>query len=379
MDFVTYLASNIPLFCISIVMLFISVRNLKIRKWESILFIVFTALVLYLSIVIAMETLAKNTGNVILGTIFTSTGYIVRPILLFIFVLLANMGRKKTKLFYLLCFIPIAVNTLICLFPLFFGVPGLSTIFFYYKALEDGTAIFVRGGFLNYFPHLISVIYLGLLVYISTVHFQGKHRRDGFVLLFCVFFIAITVVTEVLTRRSDLLNIVCEICAMVNYIFIMSVNTSKDVLTQLYDRRTYYEDSARYHSSINGVIQIDMNGLKYLNDNFGHAVGDEALVNVASIFTDSIDKQTMCAYRLSGDEFLVLMIDGKEESLNQTAQLIREKIDASPYSAAIGTFFIPPKSDITFEEAMHKAEELMYEDKENYYADKEHDRRRLTK
>ena len=55
---------------------------------------------------------------------------------------------------------------------------------------------------------------------------------------------------ETLTGRNDLLNIVCDICAMVNYIHIISVTSSKDPLTNLYDRRAYYDDVARYKNSI---------------------------------------------------------------------------------------------------------------------------------
>ena len=81
MDFFNYLANNVPLFSISLVMIFLSARNLKIRKKESILFLVFTAIVLLLSVVVTIEKLSQRDGLVVLGTVFTSIGYIFRPIL----------------------------------------------------------------------------------------------------------------------------------------------------------------------------------------------------------------------------------------------------------------------------------------------------------
>ena len=378
MDIANYFASNIPLFSISAVIVFIALRNIKIRRKESILFLVFTAIVLLLSVVVEVEDYAQLKGLVVLGTVFTSFGYISRPILLYIFVLLANMEQKRKRRFYVLCSIPLLANFIIYMFPLFFGVPGISTLVFYYKLEETGMASFNRGTFLNFFSHAISVFYLVVLFYVSTIRFHGKHRRDGLVFILCDVIILATVATEVATGRSDLLNIVCEICAMINYIFIVSVNTSRDPLTNLYDRRTFYEDVSRYKNIVNGFIQIDMNELKFLNDNYGHDRGDLALTALAETFENSINQSTMCAYRLSGDEFVILMFQGNLDQLEKTVLSIKAKIEESNYSAAIGYYFIDPKVEkVTFEEAMKKAEELMYIDKAKYYKESGHDRRTI--
>ena len=239
MEFLNYLASNIPLFAVSTVMLFLAIRNFKIRRKESTYFIAFTVIVLFLSVIVFFEKYSQRQGLPEVGTIATSLGYIFRPILLFLFVLLANMDEKRGRRFYIMCLIPLLFNLIIYLFPLFFGVPGLSTFVFSYQMNGDGTASFVRGGFMNFTSHAICLFYLVILVYVSTIRFHGKHRRDGLVLILCVVIIIVTVAVEMIANRNDLLNIVCEICAMINYIFIMSVNASRDPLTNLYDRRTY--------------------------------------------------------------------------------------------------------------------------------------------
>lgn len=370
MNIGNYLVNNIPLFSVSAIMIFLAFRNLRVRKRESIYFLVFTTIVLFLSVVVALEKYSQRAGLPILGTIFTSIGYIFRPVLLTIFVLLANMDYKRTKAFYCICFIPLFINLVVYLLPLFFGVPGISKIVFYYAMNDDGvTASFCRGTFLNYVSHAVSLYYLVLLIYVSTVRFHSKHHRDGMVIVFCVAIILATVTAEMVTNRNDLLNIVCEICAMVNFIFIMTVNSSKDPLTNLYDRRTYYEDVSRYKDIVNGIIQIDLNGLKNLNDSFGHLEGDKALVTLAEIFESSIEPATMCAYHVSGDEFIILMFQGKISELDKTVDQIRTKMRDSEYSAAIGCCFIDKKEgNITYEEAYKKAEELMYADKSHYYS-----------
>ena len=377
MDIPNYLISNIPLFSISAVMIFLAFRNLRVRRRESIYFLVFTSIVLVLSAVCALEKYAQRAGLPVVGTIFTALGYILRPILLFIFVLLSNMDFKRERWFFNMIGIPLLINTTVYILPLFMGVEPLRTLVFYYQMNDAGGADFMRGTFLNFTSHAICLFYLGVLVFVSTVRFHGKHRRDGVVLLLCVAVILLTVIAEMITGRNDLLNIVCEICAMINYIFIMTVNSSRDPLTNLYDRRTYLEDVSRYKSLVNGLIMIDMNELKFVNDNYGHQIGDEALHELAQIFDTSVEPSIMCTYRVSGDEFIILMFQGKIEQLDSTVTRIRQRVDECEYSAAIGSCFIDKKAgDISFEEAYQKAEELMYQDKSKHYVETGHNRRR---
>jgi diguanylate cyclase (GGDEF)-like protein len=337
---------------------------------------VFTGIVLLLTVTVFLEQYSQQIGNVVLGTVSTSIGYIFRPVLIYIFILLANMEHHRPKKFHLILASPLFLNLIIYLLPLFFGVQGVDKVVFYYRLLDNGTAKFERGTFLNFTSHAVCFAYIFALIYVSVLRFSGKHRRDAAVLVLCIIFILTTVITEMITEKAILLNTVCEICLMINYIFIISVNTSKDPLTGLYDRRAYYEDISRFEDLVNGVIQIDMNELKYLNDNFGHEAGDEALKAIADIFDNSISRATMCVYRLSGDEFLVLMFQGKKNELDNTAELIKKRIKETKYSVAIGSYFYEKADNITFEEAMKKAEELMYQDKTNYYVTSGHNRRK---
>ena len=252
--------------------------------------------------------------------------------------------------------------------PLFIGVPGLSTLVFYYQANADGTATFMRGTILNFFSHFISAGYLAILVYVSTARFSSKHRLDGLVIILCVFFITATVVAEVLAKRNDLLNIICEICALTNYVFILTVNSSKDPLTGLYDRKTFDQDYSKHNDSINGIIRIGMNDLKFLNDNYGHNAGDYALNEVSAIFRESVDNNTMCIYRLGGGEFVILMFGGLKKSLEKTEADIRIKMKKSEYSVAIGSIYFDAKAgEITTEDAFKRSEEDMFIDRSNYY------------
>ncbi len=368
MDFVHYLVTNIPLFSITLVMLFLAIKNLPVRRRESIYFIVFTSIVLILSVVVELETSSINKGYVVLGTIMSSLGYLLRPVLLYLFVLLANKGYRRKKIFFIALPIPVFICALIYLFPLFFGVPGLSTFVFSYTLNDAGQLDFHRGGFFNFMSHIACGIYLAVLTYVAIKKTRGKHHRDGIILLLCVGIVSTTTVIEMVFNRSDLLNIVCDICAMINYIFIISTESAKDSLTGLLDKRMFYEDTLRYKKRINGIIQIDMNGLKTINDTKGHLRGDIALKELAGIFLQATDPNTMCCYRMSGDEFIILMFNGTEKTLKEAAELIEVRVKGTNYSVAIGYYFYNPKDgETTFMDAMKITEDLMYFNKKEYY------------
>jgi len=370
-----YVISNIPLVCVSTILLFISIRDFKIRKRESILFIVFTLIFLFVSFVVWMETHSQKVGNVVTGTIFTSLGYIIRPIGLYIFILLALQDNEYKFPLKKYLVIPLFINLIVYILPLFMNWEGVNKLVFYYELNPDGTASFIRGTFLNYTSHAFSVLYIVVLVITSLQRFNGKHKRDAFVLFFCAGFITLSVVAEMLTRRNDILNNIGVICALINYIFLRSINSAQDTLTHLYDRQTFYEDVTRYRYKINGVIQIDMNGLKYLNDNFGHDEGDKALSAISQVFLESINKKSMYVYRLSGDEFLIMMINGTKDELEKTVMNIKEKLQNTNYAVALGTYFISQDDMTTVEEALKIAEKAMYEDKKKYYIETGKERR----
>ena len=69
-DVVTYLASNIPLFSILAVIYYLALKNIRIKRQESLLFISFATIVLFLSVVVYIEKYAQKVDWPIVGTIF---------------------------------------------------------------------------------------------------------------------------------------------------------------------------------------------------------------------------------------------------------------------------------------------------------------------
>jgi diguanylate cyclase (GGDEF)-like protein len=120
------------------------------------------------------------------------------------------------------------------------------------------------------------------------------------------------------------------------------------------------------HGSPAAVLFVDLNGLKQLNDSFGHMGGDAALVTVAEKLIEGT-RATDCVARLGGDEFCVLLDHADEKSALETAERLVEMIadeeclfEGSPMqlSVAIGLTLI--EEGDTAATVLARADKAMY-------------------
>lgn len=148
------------------------------------------------------------------------------------------------------------------------------------------------------------------------------------------------------------------------YMFIHVQIVAKDHLTGLLNRVSFYEDCHRFKNSITGVISVDMNELKRINDNEGHAAGDKALVEVADCLRSAF-KQKCTVYRMGGDEFIILIWEGAGEGTEAMIALCRKLVEEKGYSCAFGAAYYDKASQEArdIRTLMKDADEKMYEDK----------------
>ncbi|NVK74280.1 MAG: EAL domain-containing protein [Oceanospirillaceae bacterium] len=103
-----------------------------------------------------------------------------------------------------------------------------------------------------------------------------------------------------------------------------------DSLTSLPNRNLLYQQlesalvNARKRHRQFGLLYLDLDGFKVINDNFGHRVGDELIQRVAERIQDSIPPNS-CLYRLGGDEFVVVLENTQSvKELENIAQSIMQ-------------------------------------------------------
>lgn len=78
-----------------------------------------------------------------------------------------------------------------------------------------------------------------------------------------------------------------------------------------------------------GVIFIDMNGFKEINDTIGHEAADEILKKVAEIINSKIRPETDWAARRSGDEFLIVIGGVKQTKIEQAFKSLKDRINSA--------------------------------------------------
>ncbi len=80
-----------------------------------------------------------------------------------------------------------------------------------------------------------------------------------------------------------------------------------DTLTEIYNRRKFYEDLKQLEETISyKIILIDLNNFKLINDEQGHIIGDKALKEFANKLDSLISEFGGNSYRLGGDEFVII-------------------------------------------------------------------------
>ena len=146
----------------------------------------------------------------------------------------------------------------------------------------------------------------------------------------------------------------------------------QDSLINLPNRRGFMRELERLISrvdryGINGaMLFVDLDGLKIINDTFGHRAGDESLIQVADLLSKGVRHSDVVA-RIGGDEFGILLESSDESAAQETAARLIEQIsacevlhdgEALPLSVAIGVGMIDALD--TAEAVMARADEAMY-------------------
>ena len=163
---------------------------------------------------------------------------------------------------------------------------------------------------------------------------------------------------------------------------------STDGLTGLYNRAFLNQElqkviqHARQFRNIHfSIMMVDVNGLKKINDTYGHEKGDEAIVRTGALLK-SLCRQTDIVSRLGGDEFAILM---PSTNLSQAEILYKRILQASssleitvskqgedpsciPVHMSVG---LAGSDETPPEMVMKKADAMMYAAKEQYYACRE--------
>lgn len=153
-----------------------------------------------------------------------------------------------------------------------------------------------------------------------------------------------------------------------------------DPLTGLFNRRGFYQRTTEVYSKCMQeqmpimIVSVDLNGLKPINDTYGHADGDIAISTVAKALMTASRHDDVCA-RFGGDEFVVAGALSSESEAQEYIDDVQKYLDdfnansGKPYqvSASFGLIAAVPNDSITLDEFISQADEKMYAEKAKHH------------
>ena len=359
--FKEYLLQNWPLILILIAFTISLISTVFMEKKRVVRLHVINALIFVLSIIVFIEfSIAKNPDYRHIRAFLTAIRYSATPLLLamIIFALV-----KKQNWFI---FIPALILTILN----FVSIP--TGIIF----LIDETNTLVRTPVSGYLPYIASGLYGAVLIYLLIIR---SNKR--FIEIISIVFMALSISSGLIlpfilgSDYSSMFCVTMAISLFAYYELTVLQLTKKDSLTELLNRHAYYSDLKSYDDEITAVISIDMNGLKRINDNYGHAAGDEALTTLALCFSRSL-KRRQYGYRVGGDEFMIICRKNSEEEVVALVDRIRKYVGETKYSCSVGYSYRSNKEK-TVDDLVKESDVMMYQEKSLYYQQSGIDRRIL--
>ena len=265
---------------------------------------------------------------------------------------------------------PFIVSTLVLLI-MFFAVP---------ETLIDGElnlkpAYYV---FLVVVPVInIGAALLHVLRHVGKEENPFERKKQYYIAFFPLLVISGGIVQILLLPQTPIFCFGCMILMLILYIYSQETRISIDPLTGLNNRgqlARFLAQKSNYSKKdkLTFVIMFDINGFKKVNDTYGHAEGDQALILIADTLRDiaknSLHPMFVCRY--GGDEFLIVF---SAENENDAQELIddigaavaeRCRAEGKPYTLSIGAGYAQYGGDNnTIRECIQRADENLYVNK----------------
>jgi diguanylate cyclase (GGDEF)-like protein len=172
--------------------------------------------------------------------------------------------------------------------------------------------------------------------------------------------------------QSEIAQLRAQVATLQAKVEQLDALAHQDTLIELLNRRGFMRQLegligrvSRYGEEA-ALLFVDLDGLKMINDSFGHPAGDEALIRVADLLMSGV-RQGDCVARIGGDEFGILLAHADEKAAHETAERLVDRIAGHdfrhegaslPLSVAIGVTCI--EAGDSAQSVMARADAAMY-------------------
>ncbi len=275
-----------------------------------------------------------------------------------------SFSRLKKRLFLL---IPLIIDVIL----LFINLFGTNIIFY---VSEDN--VYSRGRFSAY-AYIVLFFYF-IYSICSIIRSWAKGIRVKFFPI--GYFVVPCMVGTILQGLFYGLAIgwmAVAVAMLFVYVQLQNEESFVDSLTGLYNRKymEYVLSTVKNKSktALYGIM-LDMDHFKYINDTYGHDMGDDAIRSVGKILANSISDNCI-ALRFAGDEFIVLVQTDSREEVDELIRKMKSNADrinesaGKPYKLefSLGVSYLSSESD-DIEAFMKEMDHNMYIEKERNHA-----------
>ncbi len=205
-----------------------------------------------------------------------------------------------------------------------------------------------------------------IMAFIKGYH-KTEHESEIHEFEFQDPFVGISIKTYAIKWNDNLANVhyISDVTEEKMMLDSMEQKAYKDELTGIYNRH-YIKEKMQYLIENNKEFtfcMIDLDGLKFANDNFGHKAGDEYLRIVARALSSEFDCDDIVS-RLGGDEFAVLSISKDMDEVEKLVKVVDIYLtnvsNKYPMSVSYGAINLPKGNKLTEEDIVNFADKKMY-------------------
>ena len=231
--------------------------------------------------------------------------------------------------------------------------------------------------------HIMLFVCLAVMILVSVTRIDkktGEARLHRMVLLLSAGALA-DLIYFYSEKTSS--GVIFTVTALLIYIAVRAITEMFNINRKIYiDAQTGLFNRSRWNalmdnsapiSEATGVMMLDLNRLKYINDTMGHMMGDKMIIDFADILSRTLPDDCMI-FRWGGDEFTVLVSDADRDKIKDYISQISAATEAHNLSGekpeihfAVGYALSVDYPTLSREELLRKADEKMYHNKSEWY------------
>ncbi|MGE5627640.1 MAG: diguanylate cyclase domain-containing protein [Solirubrobacterales bacterium] len=223
--------------------------------------------------------------------------------------------ERLTRIKRVLLLVPVLINSVITFLSPFYGLV-------FYITKEN---VYNRGSFFI-ISAVITYIYLILSFFVILKQRRKIVKQDFIPILIFGIFPILGGILQTMFYGILLMWSSSAFSLVIVYNLLQQRMVHIDGLTGVWTRSSFdYYISMRIKNNDDfGVIFIDIDGLKNINDEFGHVEGDEAIKNAVNLITDILRKTDVIA-RWGGDEFIIMLDNVSKDDLSEVLDRINSR------------------------------------------------------